>query len=472
MNRSLTTPVILKNTGEAAIVELAEEIGNLGVAFADVAGHVDDVSARISAQVSLLDEVRDNARAMSAGTSNVNAAVATARSVTARAQEYVVQSRGQVGNALSGLQVLTDDVTAIDRQTSDLTEALSRVGKVASEISTIAKQTNLLALNATIEAARAGDAGRGFAVVAHEVKSLASKTAAATQEIDATLRYLTDQVKALAVRGTGAAAKASSVSSDASRIGDLMDTLASAIDDVDRQQDTIETAASSIGTGIAAVEHSIVDLSAGVAQSSANLNHARDRMNGLVASSEKLIGLSAQLDIETVDTPFIKAAQETASRVSAVLENAIDSGVLKMDDLFDTTYRPVPNTSPQQVVTRFSDSADRLMTEMLDSVLELSDRVVFCNITDQNGYFPTHNSKYRHPQRPGDTSWNAAHSRNRRMFNDRVGLAAGRSVKPFLLQAYRRDMGGYFELMKDVSAPVMVKGRHWGGVRIAYKLEV
>jgi methyl-accepting chemotaxis protein len=57
------------------------------------------------------------------------------------------------------------------------------------------------------------------------------------------------------------------------------------------------------------------------------------------------------------------------------------------------------------------------------------------------------------------------------MFNDRVGLAAGRNTKPFLLQTYRRDMGGgTFALMKDVSAPVTVRGRHWGGLRVAYKV--
>src|SRR5207248_6444340 len=61
--------------------------------------------------------------------------------------------------------------------------AATRIGEVISLIQAIAGQTNLLALNATIEAARAGDAGRGFAVVASEVKSLASQTAKATEEV-------------------------------------------------------------------------------------------------------------------------------------------------------------------------------------------------------------------------------------------------------------------------------------------------
>ena len=64
-----------------------------------------------------------------------------------------------------------------------LAKSAGRIGEVVGLINTIAAQTNLLALNATIEAARAGEAGRGFAVVASEVKSLASQTAKATEEI-------------------------------------------------------------------------------------------------------------------------------------------------------------------------------------------------------------------------------------------------------------------------------------------------
>jgi methyl-accepting chemotaxis protein len=77
----------------------------------------------------------------------------------------------------------------------------------------------------------------------------------------------------------------------------------------------------------------------------------------------------------------------------------------------------------------------------------------------------------QYSRRPSDDPvWNAANCRNRRIFDDRTGLSAGQNTNPFLLQTYRRDMGGgNFVLMKDVSAPVYVNGRHWGGVRLGYK---
>ncbi len=122
-------------------------------------------------------------------------------------------------------------------------------------------------------------------------------------------------------------------------------------------------------------------------------------------------------------------------------------------------------------MTAFTELTDQLLPPIQEPVLALSDRIGFCAAVDENGYLPTHNKKFAQPQRPEDSVWNTANCRNRRIFNDRVGLAAGRSTAPFLVQTYRRDMGGgNFVLMKDISAPITVGGRHWGGLRLAIRV--
>jgi methyl-accepting chemotaxis protein len=96
--------------------------------------------------------------------------------------------------------------------------------------------------------------------------------------------------------------------------------------------------------------------------------------------------------------------------------------------------------------------------------------MVFCVTIDRNGYLPVHNKVYSHPQRPGDVAWNTAHSRNRRIFNDTAGLAAGRNQRTYLIQSYARDMGnGITVMMREIDVPIRVRGKHWGGFRTAYK---
>ena len=167
--------------------------------------------------------------------------------------------------------------------------------------------------------------------------------------------------------------------------------------------------------------------------------------------------------------PFIRAAQQAAADISELLEDALRSGQINTADLFDEHYRPIEGTAPQQHMARFCQLTDRLFPNVQEKTLGFSDKVVFCIAADRNGYIATHNRKYCQPQRPGDTVWNTANSRYRRIFNDRTGLASARNTRPFLLQTYRRDMGGgRFVLLKEAAAPIVVGGRHWGGLRLAF----
>jgi methyl-accepting chemotaxis protein len=202
----------------------------------------------------------------------------------------------------------------------------------------------------------------------------------------------------------------------------------------------------------------------------ATLSSTLQRTEAFLRVSERLIEVTAACGIETADSKFIGAAQEAAGRIAALLSQAVQEGRATTDELFDEHYVPIPGTEPQQHTTRFAKLADRLFPAVQESMLGFDPQVVFCIAADRNGYIACHNQKYNHGQRPGDVAWNTANCRNRRIFNDRTGLASARNTKPFLLQTYRRDMGaGQFVLLKEAAAPITVNGRHWGGLRLAYR---
>lgn len=168
---------------------------------------------------------------------------------------------------------------------------------------------------------------------------------------------------------------------------------------------------------------------------------------------------------------FIERAVQAAERISGALEQAVSQGLLSKDDLFHAEYEPIPNTEPVQFQTRFLKAIEAILPAIQEPLLASDPRMVFCAAVDRNGYLGVHNKVYSKPQRPGDVAWNTANCRNRRIFDDRAGLCAARNVRPYLIQAYARDMGGGVTvMMREIDAPIRVFGQHWGGFRTAYKM--
>ncbi len=168
---------------------------------------------------------------------------------------------------------------------------------------------------------------------------------------------------------------------------------------------------------------------------------------------------------------FIDRAMKTAAEVSICLQRLVTSGRLTAQALFDNDYVPIPNTDPQQCRTLYLEALEEVLPAIQERELASDRRMVFCAAVDRNGYLPMHNLKYSHPQRPDDPIWNVANCRNRRIFDDRAGLAAARNARPYLIQSYPRDMGnGLIVMMKEIDAPLRVLGKHWGGLRMAYHM--
>src|SRR5882672_7505060 len=443
--------VAVPSDSERLVDQLANRIGGLGVELADVAGNLQEVAGRVSGQSERFGHLQKTAETMVSANHNIASASQAVQTATTAAVGEITQSRAAVEQAVQHIAELIEAVGRIERRLGAVGTALAQVAKVSGSIEAIAKQTNLLALNATIEAARAGDAGKGFAVVAGEVKSLAEATRRATHLIGDTVRDLDGQVGNLIGESGDASVRAKSAGEGAQQIQSIIARVQDGFTAVGQEIDGVAKAATSNLSHCDMVIDELGNLAKGVDLSSTELKHAADS------------------GVETSDAPLIRVVIDTAKRISAAFESAVERGDISLEQLMDEKHREIPGTNPKQYLTNYVAFTDRILPPIQDPIQKIDPRIVFCVAWAKGGYLPTHNPNYRLPQGP-DPVWNNANCRNRRLFDDRAVRKVAANTKPFLLQTYRRDMGGgNFVLMKDLSSPILVRGRHWGAFRMGFR---
>ena len=470
-------PAMAPENADASLANIGRGIGGLSVAIADLSGLVGDLSDLGRFQHDQANEAMARARAMRDANRALEGAMDTTRTVAEQASLLLGDSTSAISEALEtstvALRQLGEGSLGLHAALSEATGTIARIEKASAAIETIAQETQLLALNASVEAARAGDAGRGFAIIANAVKGLADQiktfngqNAASVSALHETLRQMQKAAEANAEVAQNSAQSADSAALSNAQLQELSTTVQVLVRSTEEMAVPVRDNAESFR----ALGGSLKQMVEAISVSHEKLDVAHDRSDAILGISEEFMLHVAESGVRTDDTPFIDKAMEVAAEVSALFERALAERALGRADLFDRNYRPIADTDPQQFATRYLAFTDAHLPSLQEPVLGFDKRIAFCAAVDVNGYLPTHNLVYSRAQ-GDDPVWNAANCRNRRIFNDRTGLAAGRNTRPFLLQTYRRDMGGgTFVLMKDCSAPIVVNGEHWGGVRLAYKV--
>jgi len=449
--------------------KIGEEIGTkaseLAINSAEISFFLAQLSTAIDNSSDDVDRLATAAEQMSVNSKQINDNADLASQQASQAMSASTASSEQLTNNITIVNQLNESVNNASDKIKSLEQKASEIQSITDVINGISSQTNLLALNAAIEAARAGEQGRGFAVVADEVRALAAKTADATNQIGEMLNQIsketneTNTVMTTIVQQTGSVVNTmTDLSQSFADIDQLMADSSAASDHISHALQEQDLAAAEISSSVVNLHDFLIDKSK---ETQTVSKQAQTLSNG----TESIFVHLSEFGGDTLVNKMCYQAELAAKQVSELFEQSIDSNKISLQQLFDFNYKPLGNTKPPKFTTGFDQFTDRNLPSIQEPLLQKHPEMIYAGSVDINGYFPTHNKCFSKPL-TGNVDIDMMNSRTKRMFNDPTGIRCGQHTDKFLLQTYKRDTG---EIMHDVSAPIIVQGKHWGGFRIGFK---
>ena len=265
-----------------SMIKMADEFEQaIGSAVQSVRDSAKDIGASATQMSGLAQDTQEQSGSAAQATDRANGAV---QSMAAAAEELAA-SIADVNRQVSKSTEIAGNAVQTAQQTSqtvgELSKASDSISSVLSVISEIAEQTNLLALNATIEAARAGEAGKGFAVVAGEVKSLASQTGKATEEI-------ASHVEAMQRVSKSAIEAIQSISKTVSDVNEIATTIAAAVEEQDAATREIARSAQAASGDAEGVSHNVETVKRAANDTGAAASQISSAIGELGAKTEEM----------------------------------------------------------------------------------------------------------------------------------------------------------------------------------------
>jgi methyl-accepting chemotaxis protein len=227
------------------------------------------------------DQTRSRAMTVASAAEEASSNVQTVASASEELAGSIQEIGRQVAQSSKMASEAAEQAEQTNGQVEGLVEAAQKIGEVVTLIQDIAEQTNLLALNATIEAARAGEAGKGFAVVASEVKSLATQTAKATEDIS-------QQISGIQGATTGAAEAIRSIAKTVSEINGIATTIASAVEEQGSATQEIARNVQEASTGTQEVSTNIAGVTTAVDETGQSAAHMLSASGDLAKQARTL----------------------------------------------------------------------------------------------------------------------------------------------------------------------------------------
>jgi len=467
------SPIEESNPSETgSVMEAMGAIGtNLSRISLDVAVSADEIqtiSGVFSSNVEDFSMLIGRFADIESATTEISTQIAEAENIATRARAEIGSSHDTIEAARGEIAELLEAVRVGQERMAELSDVLGRVGSITNSINNIARQTNLLALNASIEAARAGDAGRGFLVVANEVKELAQSTAEATSEIETALTEIKSGFEHLSDTSRQTGKTAAKVQTHAGTFADILLKVSDDIQVIGKATTSIDEKMDDVQQTCGIFRETSGTVSASLTESSTKLADIARTMRRVSDDTDAFVLFSATCGANKDEAGIIMLAENAAKQVAELFEQAIASGELTEEELFDRNHSEVPGSNPPQHLAKFSKFNDTHVSPIIEDIVAGDERIAWCASIDDTAYISTNTKAVSKPQGE-DIAWNIANCRNHRYFDDRTGMRAAKNRDPLLLQTYQRDMGGgHLVPMKDISAPIFVRRRHWGGFRIGY----